>query len=278
MDVIHGMRFITDSIQHGSNSSRLSQVMLIAGDRRRTETLGSSSKVYEIECRDLKKTYRVFEEKKRYQEIPIYDLLTEEDRTADSKSARHWKAWYLSQQAPSSSNLARIVVEHRKTSEQSFLLGCPAFKWLSHSREEHHHQGMSIVTETSSEAWYLDSICAKELYPVHWLEQTSPEITSVTMNPPFPGVEQTGPLPTGICALSESTTLVRSELSTGKVEEIEFSNSYSIVSAANEIFATTIFQPPVGFSKVPTHPGWLAVARMDFFGSIQRFFRRPICL
>jgi hypothetical protein len=124
---IEGIRMVAESIQDDPARSRLSRVTLFAADRRRPGIEDSTTTAYEIQRLDLRKTFRVFVKQRRYQEIPIFDLLSAEERVAFARPGRHWSARHGIRERPGSGNF-RILINYERTPNDEVMFGCLAYK------------------------------------------------------------------------------------------------------------------------------------------------------
>src|ERR1700741_1307646 len=85
-------RIVTESVYPwgGAETSSIAQ-QLFARDRSRRECLGLLATAFEIERRDLRQKFRVFVSQKKYQVLPLFDLVTAQEKADFQYSGRHWR-------------------------------------------------------------------------------------------------------------------------------------------------------------------------------------------
>jgi hypothetical protein len=259
---IQGVRMVTESVEGGTQGPLRQSVFLFAGDRSRPGIETPAKSAYDIQRLDLRKTVRVFVKQRRYQEIPVFDLLTEEERNAFVKSGRHWTARYAARQRPASGEI-RMVVEYEKTAQRETMFGCDAYKWLIVQRQERRQGEAVSSTESRSEAWYLDVEESTRKYPGFSPRLIRHGFCFMTVNGEVPVLERRGEVPRGLCVQSTTTTTNRMELATGEVREQVDIRGLKTLLLSEERFSESIFEPPRGFRKMPVYPSRLSMARLD---------------
>ena len=270
--VIQGLRVVTESVQDGPIASSSSRVTLYAGDRSRPG-LDSPGASYDIQRRDLRKTFRVFVQQRRYQEIPIAELLSPQELAAFTRSGRHWSKRHAVSERPPSGNF-RISIDYEKTQDEAVIFDCLARRWRI-SRLDEQTQGIHTnSTETVSEAWYLDSDQAMNLYPGFSPKLMKQGFCFVTVNGEKPVIERRGEAPEGLCIRSETKTITHLELPSGEIREQQYLQSSRVLELAEESFADSIFEPPSGFRKMPVYPSRITMARLDAARSLKYFGAR----
>ena len=259
---IQGVRMVTESVEGGANAPARQSTVLFAGDRSRPGVEDPARSAYSIQRLDLRKTFRVFVQQRRYQEIPLFDLLTEEEKNAFVKSGRHWTARHAARQGPASGEV-RIVVEYEKTPQMETMFGCEAYKWLIVQRQER-RQGETVSSaESRCEAWYLDVDESMKRYPGFSPRLIRNGFCFVTVNGEVPVLEKRGEVPRGLCVQSSTTSTNRTEMPTGEVWEQVHVRSLKTLLLSEERFSESIFEPPAGFRKMPVYPSRLSMARLD---------------
>ncbi len=214
---IQGVRMVMES-EDGTNAPARQSTVLFAGDRSRPGVEDPARTAYDIQRLDLRKTFRVFVQQRRYQEIPLFDLLTEKEKNAFVKSGRHWNARRAVRERPASGEV-RIVLEYEKTAQIETMFGCDAYKWLIVQREERRQGETGSSNETRMEAWYLDVEESMRRYPGFSPRLIRHGFSFVTVNGEIPVIEKRGEAPRGLCVQSTTTSVNRIVLPTGEVRE-----------------------------------------------------------
>jgi hypothetical protein len=259
---IQGIRLVTETVQNNPAHPRLSRVTLFAGDRSRLGINDSTTTAYDIQRLDLRKTFRVFVKQRRYQEIPIFDLLSAEERAAFARSGRHWNARRAVRERPASGNF-RILIHYEKTPNDEEMFGCRAYKWLITSREERTQANTTNITERITEAWYLDVNQTIKRYPGFSPRLIRQGLCYLTVNGELPIIEKRGKPPHGLCVQSTTKTTSRLELPSGEIREQLHVQSFNTLSLIEEKFSESIFEPPPGFRKMPVYPSRFTMARLN---------------
>jgi hypothetical protein len=259
---IPGIRMVTETLQDTPTRPRLSAVTLFAGDRSRPGLEDSARNAYDIERRDLRKTLRVFVKQRRYQEIPIFDLLSAQERAAFIRSGRHWNARREARERPASGN-SRILIRYEQVPTDEMMFGCTAYKWLITHREEKTQANSVNFTERVTDAWYLDVDQAIRRYPGFSPRLTRRGLCYLTVNGEAPIIETSGEPPQGLCVQSTTRATSRLQLPTGEIREQLHVQSFNTLSLIEERFSESIFEPPPGFRRMPVYPSWFTMARLD---------------
>ena len=253
---------VTETFQDIPARPGFSSVTLFAGDRSRPGLENPAGNAYDIQRRDLRKTLRVFVKQRRYQEIPIFELLSADERAAFVRSGRHWNARHAIQARPASGNF-RILIHYEQTLMEGELFGCRAQKWLITHREERTQQNSTNVAERITEAWYLDVDQTIRRYPGFSPKLIRQGLCYLTVNGEAPILERSGEPPQGLCVHSITRTTSRLQLPTGEVREQLHVQSFNTLSLIEESFSDSIFEPPPGFRKMPVFPSRFTMARLD---------------
>jgi hypothetical protein len=205
---------------------------------------------------------------RRYQEIPIFDLLSAEERAAFERSGRHWNARRAVPERSASGNF-RILIHYEKTANGEEMFGCRADKWLITDRQERIQLNSTSTTERITEAWYLDVDQSIHRYPGFSPRLIRQGLSYLSVNGERPVIEKRGDPPQGLCVQSTTKTTSRHELPTGEIREQLQVQSFNTLSLIEEQFRESIFEPPPGFRKMPLYPSRLTMARLDALRAIK---------
>jgi hypothetical protein len=265
--VIQGIRVVAES--SGSGLAGSSTVSLFAGDRSRVESGGGNAAAYTIERRDLKKRITVFPQRREYRELPLFNLIPEEEKARFLKSGEHWRRRHVPAEQPPRSGF-RIKTVYEETGETSLMFGCTAHRWRIVRRDEREHAHGSDWSETTTDAWYLDSEELTARYSGFSSKLIHRVMVYVTVNHERPVIEEEGQRPSGLCALSESRTVRRHVIVKRETLEMEETQSHRIISLTEELFAAGLFEVPSGYREMRIYPSRLSMARADFKRGLQR--------
>ncbi len=270
---IQGMRMITETLQNNPAHPPLSRVTLFGGDRSRPGINDSTTTAYDILRLDLRKTFRVFVKQRRYQEIPIFDLLSAQERAAFERSGRHWRARRAVPEPHASGNF-RLLIHYEKAPNEEELFGCRAYKWLITNRDERTQAHTRNFTERITEAWYLDVDQTINRYPGFSPRLIRQGLCYLTVNGDLPVIEKRGEPPQGLCVQSTTRTTSRLELPSGEIREQLHVQSFKTLSLTEERFSESIFEPPTGFRRMPVYPSRFTMARLDAMRNFTRLRAR----
>jgi len=258
---ILGIRVITESSRPNSSQSSGS-VSLFAHDRSRVESLESRAAAYHIERHDLRKNITVYTHSQKYQERPLFDLISDAEKDRFLRSGRHWRQRHVPPEQPPSEKF-RIRMVYEMISDEATLFGCIAHRWKITRREEREHTNGADWTETVADAWYLDFEQLALKYSGFSKKLVHHGMGIVTVNNERPMIEHLGQRPSGLCARTESKTIRHCWIRNGEVRETEESHRYGIRSLTEELFAASLFEVPDGFRKAPIYPSRFTMACMD---------------
>jgi hypothetical protein len=260
-DRIPGVRIVAETRFADSEGQPGVTVSCFANDRSRVGA-DASEATYTIERRDLRLQYRVFSLQRRYQTIPIFGLLSEEEKERFVRSGRHWRKSVETPQ-PQVMRELRIRTTCEKTEEKKTIFGCTARRWIITQRSERDPIHGENWTETVTESWYLDSDELRQSYPgfserlIHRSEVIARSGDERVVR------ERVGEYPRGLCAYSESKTHSYAKFPNGEVREQTSLYISEITSIVAELFEASFFESPAGFRAMPVYPGRIALARHD---------------
>jgi hypothetical protein len=257
-------------------------VSLLAQDRSRVEFVEPKAPGYHIERRDLKKTIAVYTEWRKYQEHPIFELISEAEKERFIQSGRHWNKRHVLPAGPPSGKF-RIRTVYEMTQEEAMFFGCLARRWKTTSRSKREHANGLDLTETVTDAWYFDSEQLAQRYRGFSEKLVQQGLCYIAVNNEHPMIEQVGQRPTGLCVRSESKIVRRYSIGDGDVRETEEIHRYEISGLTEELFDESLFELPKGFRQMPVFPSRFTMARSDLWRWLQRLrfswvrrFARPI--
>ena len=243
-------------------------VSLLAQDRSRVEFVEPKASGYQIERRDLKKTITVHTEQRKYQERPIFGLISEAEKERFIRSGRHWNKRHVRPAQPPSGKF-RIRTVYEMTQEEAMFFGCPARRWKITSRSEREHTNGFDLTETVTDAWYFDSEQLAQRYRGFSEKLVQQGTCYITVNL-LPMIDEIVQRPTGLCVRSQSKIVRRYSTEDGDVRETEEIHRYEISALTEELFDESLFEAPRGFRQMPVFPSRLTMARSDFWRWLQR--------
>jgi hypothetical protein len=243
-------------------------VSLLAQDRSRVEFVEPMASGYQIERRDLKKTITVHTQRRKYQERPIFGLMSEAEKERFIRSGRHWNKRHV-RPTQSPSGKFRIRTAYELTKEEAMFFGCLARRWKTTSRSERVHTNGFDLTETVTDAWYFDSEQLAQRYRGFSEKLVQKGTCYITTNE-LPMIEEIGQRPTGLCVRSESKIVRRYSIGNGDVRETEEIHRYEISGLTEEVFDESLFEVPRGFRRMPVFPSCLTMARADLWRWLQR--------
>jgi hypothetical protein len=264
---VRGIRVVAES--RGPGPAGSSMVSLFAGDRSRLEAASTNAAAYTIERRDLKKRITVYPQKREYRELPLFNLISEEEKAQFLKSGEHWRRRHAPADQPSSGGF-RIKTVYEKTPDESLMFGCTAHRWRTVRREEREHAYGSDWSETTTDAWYLDSEELTARYSGFSPKLIHRAMVYVTVNHQRPVIDEEGLRPSGLCALSESRTVRRHAITNRETMETEETQIHRIVSLTEEFLAAELFEVPSGYGEMRVYPSRLSMARADFKTRLKR--------
>jgi hypothetical protein len=244
-------------------------ISLLAQDRSRVEFVEPKTSGYQIERRDLKKTIAVYTEWRKYQEHPIFELISEAEKERFIRSGRHWNKRHVRPAQPPSGKF-RIRTAYEMTQEEAMFFGCLARRWKITSRNEREHANGFDLTETVTDAWYFDSEQLAQRYRGFSEKLVQQGTCYITVNNEHPMIEEVGQRPTGLCVRSESKIVRRYSIKDGDVRETEEIHRYEISGLTEELFDESLFEVPKGFRQMPVFPGRFTMARSDLWRWLQR--------
>lgn len=246
-------------------------VSLLAQDRSRVEFVEPKAPGYRIERRDLKKTIAVDTERRKYQERPIFGLMSEAEWERFIQSGRHWNKRHVLPAAQPPSGKFRIRTAYEMTQEEAMFFGCLARRWKITSRDEREHTNGFDSTETVTDAWYFDSEQLAQRYCGFSEKLVQQGMCYLTVNNEHPMIEQVGQRPTGLCVRSESKIVRRYSIGDSDARETEEIHRYEISGLTEELFDDVLFEVPKGFRQIPVFPSRLTMARSDLWRWFQRW-------
>jgi hypothetical protein len=270
---LRGTRVITESV-HFPSTGKITTVIhrLYAGDRSRSESVQPLPTAFEIERRDLRQRIRVFVTQRKYQIIPLFDLATEQEKNRFLRSGRQWRKRYGTSGEKAAREL-NINFVYEATGEEQLMFGCTARRWIVRRRDEHDPGDGRNETEAATDAWYLDSREVAARYSGFSAELVHQAFCYVKGGDERAIIQHFGERPSGLCAYSETKSVMRAMLPNGQTHVREENSSLRIVSIAEESFPPSLFEPPAGFHEMPVYPSWLTIARVDLSRLLQRHSR-----
>lgn len=268
-----GLRVIVESGQVEPDERKFRLLSLLASDRCRVETLLPEATGYSIERRDLQRHFQVFVTRRKYQEIPIWDLISPMDQADFLKRGEHWRKHYDTIQN-SATREFHIRFTYEKTDDQAPMFGVTARRWRISRRDTHDEKYGENWTEAITDAWYLDSDEVKLRYPAFSEKLIHHAFSVATGGDERVIIEQAGERPAGLCALSETTTHSHIKGPSGKATDRKFVHVSKITTLAEETLPQALFEPPPGFKKIPLYPSRFTMARLELGRSLKRFLRK----
>ena len=257
---IPGIKVVAETCVADSEGRKAVTISFFACDRSRVE---SGSSAYTIERRDLGKRFRVYAQQRRYQTIPIFGLISEEEKERFVRSGRHWRK---SVEPPEPTVTRALHIRHtfEQTGEDKKIFECTAHRWIVTRRDERDQLHGENWTETVSDGWYLDSDEVRDRYPGFSEQLIHRSMVIATSSGECVIKENIGEQPRGLCAYAESKTRTYFKHPNGEVREQISAHVSRIASITTELFDASIFVPPAGFRKMPVYPSRLTLARHDF--------------
>jgi len=266
---IPGVKIVAETCLIHSEDQIAITISSFASDRSRIE---SGSSAYTIERRDLCKKFRVFAQQRRYQRIPIFGLISEEEKERFMRAGRHWRKSVQPPNPPESAVTRELHIRHthEQTGQEKKIFECTARNWIVTRRDEHDPLHGENWTETISDGWYLDSDEVKDRYPGFSEKLIHRSMVIATSSGERVIKENIGEQPRGLCAYSESRTRSYFKQPNGEVHERTSAHVSRIASITAEFFDASIFEPPAGFRKMPVYPSRLTLARYEFNKTLTR--------
>lgn len=244
-------------------------VSLLALDRSRVEFVEPKASGYQIERRDLKKTITVHTQLRRYQERPIFGLISEAEKERFIRSGRHWNKRRVPPTQPPGGKF-QIRTAYAMTQEEGMFFGCLARRWKITTRNEREHTSGFDSTEIVTDAWYFDSEQLAQRYRGFSEKLVQQGTCYITVNNEQPMIEQVGQRPTGLCVRSESKIVRRYSIEDADVRETEEIHRYEISDVTEELFDESLFEVPKGFRQMPVFPSRFTMARSDLWKWLHR--------
>jgi hypothetical protein len=266
---IPGVKVVAETYLAHSEDQRAVTISSFASDRSRIE---SGSSAYTIERRDLRKQFRVDAQQRRYQTIPIFGLISEEEQERFVRSGKHWRKSVQPPKPPESAVTRALHIRHtcEQTGREKKIFECTAHHWIVTRRDERDPQHGENWTETVSEGWYLNSEEVRDRYPGFSEQLVHRAMIVATNNGERVIKENIGEQPRGLCAYSEIRTRSYFKHPSGEAHERTSAHVSRISGVTTELFDASIFEPPVGFRKMPVYPSRLTLARHDFNKTLAR--------
>ena len=266
---IPGVMVVAETCVADAEDQRAVTISSYASDRSRIE---SGSSAYTIERRDLCKRFRVFAQQRRYQTIPIFGLISEEEKERFVRSGRHWRKSVEPPKPPDLAVTRALYIRHtfEQTGEEKKIFECTAHRWIVTRRDERDQLHGENWTETVSDGWYLDSDEVRDRYPGFSDQLIHHSMVIVTSSGERVIKENIGEQPRGLCAYSENRTRSYFKHPNGEVHQQTSAHVSRIASITTELFDASIFEPPAGFRKMPVYPSRLTLARCEFNKTLAR--------
>ena len=228
---------------------------------------------YEIERRDLQRHFRVFVALRKYQETPIWDLISPTEQADFLKRGEHWRKHYDTIQN-SATREFHIRFAYEKTADQTEMFGFTAYRWQISRSDKHDEKYGENWTEAITDAWYLDSGEVKLRYPAFSEKLIRYAFLVASGGDERAIIEHAGERPTGLCALSETRTHHHHKSPNGKTTDTKAVHVSKITTLAEEALPQSLFEPPPGFKKIPLYPSRFTAARLELAGSWKRLLRK----
>jgi len=266
-------RILTESVYPwaGAETSTITQ-QLFARDRSRGEGLGLLATAFEIERRDLRQKFRVFASQKKYQVLPLFDLVTAQEKADFQYSGRHWRKQVIRKTEGASREL-KITFVYEPTGEEQPMFGCVARHWIVRRRDEHDRKFGKNWTEAITDAWYLDTQQLSARFAGFSGDLVHHAFCAAKSGDEREVINHSGERPAGVCALSETKSLRHIEFPGGEVQEHTETSSVRVISIREVSVPLSVFEPPEGFREIPVYPSRLTMTRLNLNRRLKHLFR-----
>lgn len=266
--VIPGVSIVSETEAGNGNAPGSVLVSRFAGDRSRIGAAAATA-AYQIERRDLARRFRIDPLRRRYQVIPILELLSEKEKDEVMRSGCAWRERVAPEPGPDAQEL-RIRFQYDKTGEEKSLFGCTARRWITTCLSTRDSVRGNIWDESIADEWYLDSEELERNYPGYSSRLVHRGFVTLKSSRERLVVDHSGERPRGFCVSSLTVQRHHAELPDGTVRDRSSSFANRVVTITREVFSESEFEPPAGFRQIPLYPGRWAIMRSDLTRSFRR--------
>jgi hypothetical protein len=207
--------------------------------------------------------------------IPLFDLATEQEKSNFQYSGRHWRDWRkqaIGETGHASRELT-IVVTYQPTSQEQLMFGFVARHWIVRRRDEHDRKFRENWTEAVTDAWYIDTRELSARFAGFSGDLIHHAFCYLIGGDERAVIHHSGERPSGLCASSETKSLLHVELPSGEVQEHTETSSVRVISIGEVSVPLSVFELPKGFREIPVYPSRFTITRLNLSQGLKHFFR-----